>query len=352
MRLAVDCRLIGESGIGTFIENVLEYLVLHIEHQFLLIGNKSKLWKYAERDNCKIIDCRLLSFTPKELLFFPTKEVNQCDAFYSPNFNLPLGIKIPIFSTIQDIVFFETENFGSLFHRAALYWYVKRALKVSQEVFTVSEFSRDRIKEYFKTDKNINVVYNGVRKGLIEYKNSHLKTNKRGGGIVYLGNIKPYKGLRTLWNAYKKLLADGDAPLLTIIGGIDFRIKDDGMIAEIESNKHLINFVSGVSDESLYEILENAEVLVSPSQYEGFGLPPLEALYLNTPVIISDIPVYKEVYGNLPVTFFRVDDVDDLYAKLKSFRPHEENVSEQLLEKYNYKNTANKIIENISNFII
>lgn len=352
MRLAVDCRLIGESGIGVFIENVLEYLVLHIEHQFLLIGNKSKLWKYAERENCYIIDCRLRSFTPRELLFFPTAEVNQCDAFFTPNFNIPLGIKVPIFSTIHDIVFFETGNFGSRIHRAALSWYVKRALKISQEIFTVSEFSRERIKDYFKTDKTINVVYNGVKKSLIDYKNSHPKTKKNKEGIVYLGNIKPYKGLRTLWNAYKRLLTDGDAPPLTIVGGIDFRIKDNDMIAEIERNKHLINFVSRANDESLYEILENAEVLVSPSQYEGFGLPPLEALYLNTPVIISDIPVYKEIYGNLPVTFFRVDDVDDLYAKLKSFHPHEENVSELLLEKYNYRNTANNIIETISNSII
>ena len=100
MRLAIDCRLIGETGIGTFIENVLNNIVLHTENEYVLIGNTNKLVKYQQLTCCKVVKCSLRSFTPAELLCFPVREVNACDAFYTPNFNLPLGIKVPIFSAI------------------------------------------------------------------------------------------------------------------------------------------------------------------------------------------------------------------------------------------------------------
>ena len=347
MNIAIDCRLIGRSGIGTFIENVLEYIVQNEEHHFVLIGNDAFLKKYEDRKNCSIVNSLIKSFTPQEMLQFSVEVVNKCDAFFTPNFNLPLRINVPIYSMIHDIVFFDTPNFGSFLHRLILKFYIKRALKISKHVFTVSEFSRKRIQARFNTSTPIDVIYNGVNKSLIEYANTHTEA-KEHSGIIYIGNIKPYKGLRTLWQAYKMLLNDGDAPKLTIVGNIDFRTKDDEMLKELNANRHLINFVSGVSNEELYKMLSEAEVLVSPSQYEGFGLPPLEAMYLGTPAIISDIPVYKEVYHNLPVSYFNVDDSNDLYKQLKSFKQHRVDVRENIIEMYDYKRTASKILQVIT----
>ena len=151
MRIAVDCRLIGQSGIGTFIENVVCHMVELPNTDFVLIGNRKMLAQYAEHPNCTIVECCYGSFTLQELLHFPTKEVNRCDVFYTPNFNIPMGIRIPIYATIHDIVFFDTEKFGSTLHRMALRWYIKRALRMAQGVFTVSNFSRQRIQQYFQT---------------------------------------------------------------------------------------------------------------------------------------------------------------------------------------------------------
>lgn len=347
MRLAIDCRLIGETGIGTFIENVLNNIVLHTENEYVLIGNADKLARYQQQTNCMVVKCSFRSFTPAELFGFPIREVNACDAFYTPNFNLPLGIKVPVFSTIHDILFFETENFASGIHMMALKWYVKRALKVSRTVFTVSEFSKDRIRNYFHTSTDIQVVPNGISSNLREYKTKHRYDGDKK-GIVFLGSIKKHKGLHVLLDAYNKLQGEGgECPPLTVIGHVDFRTKDNDILEVIKRNKDKVNFLGAVDDNTLYDVLSRSAVLVSPSFYEGFGIPPLEAMYLGTSAIISDIPVYKEVYKDLPVTFFRTGDVEDLFLKLRDFVSKPLDISEKIDEMYNYTSTAKNILSAI-----
>jgi glycosyltransferase involved in cell wall biosynthesis len=97
--------------------------------------------------------------------------------------------------------------------------------------------------------------------------------------------------------------------------------------------------------------MKHAKAFLFPSFYEGFGIPPLEAMYLGTPVIISDIPVYKEVYKDLPVTFFRTGDVQDLYLKLRGFVSKPLDVSEKIDKMYNYAATAKNILSIIERSI-
>lgn len=349
MKLAIDCRLIGPTGIGVFIDNVLEYIVHDDSNTYVLIGNTEKLARYSHLPYCQIVESNLGSFSPKELLCFPIKEVNKCDAFYSPNFNLPMGLKVPVFSTIHDILFFETERFGSLIHRLALKWYVHRALKTSRSVFTVSNFSRTRIKNYFNTNADICVVHNGINKALKQY---NYKNDGKRNGIVFLGSIKRHKGLHVLLKAYEKLQQSIDnCPPLNIIGHVDFRTKDNEILSLINKNIKGVNFMGAVDNETLYDVLSHSEVLVSPSFYEGFGIPPLEAMYLGTPSIISDIPVYKEVYSMLPVTFFKTGDADDLYSKLKAFKHQTLNLRQEIDAMYNYSETASNILSYIQGAI-
>lgn len=348
MRIAVDCRLIGQSGIGTFIENVVRHMIELSTTDFVLIGNLQALEAYANRPNCRIIPCSFGSFTLKELLCFPTKEVNQCDAFYTPNFNIPMGIRIPIYTTIHDIVFFDTEKFGSTFHRMVLHWYVKRALRIANGVFTVSDFSRQRIQKYFHTQRTIKVVCNGLSSELLEYKHTHTFPVKRS-GLVYLGNIKHYKGLHTLWQAYQQLLTkEKNVPTLTIIGRVDFRTKDNKMLQTILANKDKVILVSDATNQQVYRLLSEAACLISPSLYEGFGIPPLEAMSLGTPVILSDIPVYKEIYSTFPVTFFKAGDADDLCRKLQHLPSSPINIDEQIASMYTYQKTAQMIMQELA----
>ena len=195
---------------------------------------------------------------------------------------------------------------------------------------------------------SITVVCNGLSSELLSYKAAHpVVPSARRRGIVYLGNIKPYKGLHVLWQAYQQLLREGggDVPPLTVIGRFDFRTKDDAMLAMLNANKEKIRLVTDADNQEVYRLLAEARCMVSPSLYEGFGIPPLEAMSLGTPVILSDIDVYKEVYGQYPVTFFRAGNADDLYLKLKTLPEAPVGVDALIARTYTYQRAAAVIMQ-------
>ena len=347
MTIAIDCRLIGQSGIGTFIENVLHYMVERKDMVFVLIGDKDCLSCYGEKANCRIVKCNYKSFTLQELFCFPTKEVNRCDAFFTPFFNIPLGIRVPVFSMVHDVVFFDVEGICSPIGKLVRRFFIQRALNISTTVFTVSDFSRQRILKHFHTSKDIIVVPNGLSKELLNYKATHVPVKERS-GIVFLGNIKRHKGLQILWKAYERLIRERpDTPMLTIVGHINFRTKDAEMMQTIQANNEKVRLVTNASNQEVYDILSKAACLISPSLYEGFGIPPLEAMSLGTPVIISDIPVYKEIYGKFPVTFFEAGNSQDLYNHLLELPLSPVIIDEQILSTYHYQNTAQLIINEL-----
>ena len=106
--------------------------------------------------------------------------------------------------------------------------------------------------------------------------------------------------------------------------------------------------MTNASNQEVYDIISKSEVLVSPSYYEGFGIPPLEAMYLNTNVIISDINVYKEIYKDHPVTFFKSGDSKSLYQALRDFSYTAINVEAKINNQYNYELTAKAVLNNIT----
>jgi glycosyltransferase involved in cell wall biosynthesis len=110
----------------------------------------------------------------------------------------------------------------------------------------------------------------------------------------------------------------------------------------------VIRFTGRLADDELKKLYSQSALLVQPSFYEGFGLPPLEAMACGTQALISDIPVFQELYRDFPVVFFRSGDVDDLKQKLIELLHHKEpeyiQLSAELKERYTYEKTASAIM--------
>ena len=106
-----------------------------------------------------------------------------------------------------------------------------------------------------------------------------------------------------------------------------------------------------MSDEQLLSYLKNADLLVQPSLYEGFGIPPLEAMSLGTPVLLSDIQVFKEIYSDFPVTYFTTNNSDSLCIELlkllQDSTPNRVDLSDEQRYKYTYDKTAQLILKTI-----
>lgn len=345
MKIAIDCRLIGSSGIGTFIENVVCYIPMSSEDNFVLIGNPEKLKPFACHENCTVVPCSHKPFTLKELFAFPTREVNRCDVFFTPNFNVPFGIRVPIYSMVHDIVFLDIEGINSWTGRFIRSMFIRRALRVSKAILTVSNFTRKRLEDYFHTKVSIHVVYNGIAKELLQYKPQPAQEKNTGDYIMFLGNLKKHKGIQTLIKAYNDGRAKGLFDYkLYIVGRLNFRVKDPFVESLSHDNNPNIRFITDADNAEVYRLISSARMLISPSLYEGFGLTPLEAMYLGTPVIISDIPAHKEIYKGSPAVFFHAGDADDLADKISKMNPQRVDARAWISSHYSYEITASSIL--------
>jgi glycosyltransferase involved in cell wall biosynthesis len=352
MKIAVDSRMSGMSGIGVFLDNILSFFISERSsiHTFLLIGRGDQLEKYLTHSNCSIIRTDIKIFSIKEQLAFPTKEINQCDVFFSPNYNIPAGIHIPIYSTIHDVVFLDVKGLVSPIGRLIRHYFLWRALRWSKKIFTVSEFSRQRILCYFKGTLDIIVVKNGIGYSIKNYVATE-DAPYPFEYILYVGNIKKHKGLSLLFEAFKQAESQGFSKKLVVVGEYkDFRTKDKTILKILDKEGKDILFTGKIPDNQLYNLMAHASLLVQPSFYEGFGLSPLEALYLGCPVLISDIPVFHEIYDGLPVTFFNVNDVNDLTDKillLANITMEKKSIKNIIEDRYDFDRSANLILNQL-----
>lgn len=337
MKIAVDCRYIGKSGIGRVCEGILNNLD-YDKDEYYLIGKYENLKKYGK---AKIINDDTEPYSVRGLFSFEKECNHVCDALLIPNFLIPFGVRIPVYTVMHDLAFLDVkETTRGILDRTIKKTLLKRCMKKSEKVFCVSEFTRSRCRYYYKkkADKCI-VNYNGISDNVFEYARSHQRRAKDN-TIVFVGNVKPHKGLKTLLAAFNGAQSGA---VLKIIGEKDTFLT--GLSLDEASYRNVV-FTGKMKDEELFEQIQAARFLVLPSKYEGFGLPPLEALCLGTQAIVSDIEVFREIYQGLPVIYF--SDVNDLMRKLLQ-APSSINCLNEIEARYNYKNCTDTIIKNLKN---
>ena len=347
MKAVIDCRMLGSGGIGTYLQSILPFLIENFECTLILYSKNVQ--DFISVKNIKIMECNIKTFSFEELLIFPKKilkQINQNDFFYSPYCNVPCGIKIPVFTTIHDIVFLDVKNLASKTGTLIRKFFYQRAINKSNTVFTVSKFSADRIREKLKLKKTpLVITYNAVPTWFTQ--NIQKKSVQKNDNLLFVGNIKKHKGLHTLLEAFKILQNKGFMNKLLIVGNSkNFRTQDSSIKNEIAEIPN-IEFTGKISDEKLQELYASSKLLIQPSLYEGFGMPPMEALACGTNVVISDIPVFKEIYKDFPVTYFECENPQNLADKI--IEAFKKRSPENLPEIYSFERTSNIIIQSIKN---
>ena len=326
------------SGIGRVCEGILDALDFSA-NSFFLIGKKEKLQKYP----AEIIEDSTNPYSFGGLRSFP-KELNQtCDALFVPNFLIPFGVKIPVLTIMHDLAFLDvketTRGFKDRLIKKVL---LKRCMKKSKSIACVSRFTLERCQYYYgKLAKKCFVDHDGISEDVFSYANTHECAEKED-QIVFVGNVKPHKGLTTLLSAFSGL--DGETKL-KIIGEKDTFLT--GLQLDENAYKNVV-FTGKLSDEDLFFEIARSKYLVLPSKYEGFGLPPLEALVLGTQPIVSDIPVFREVYAELPVKFFGSEE--ELTVLLRE-PPQAIDAKREIKERYSFQKQAKTLMERIEGIL-
>lgn len=273
LHLCVDARLYNASGIGTYLKGMLPFLQKYT--LTLLVNTPLPI-------DARQIPMKSGIYTLKEQFELPLK-IPRCDLFWSPHYNIPL---LPIRArkrlvTIHDV--YHLAHFSTLTLQQKLYAkvMVKAALRLSDAVVTVSQFSADEIATYAFCPKNLTIVpptplKMGKGEPIEGLPNRYL---------LFVGNLKAHKNLKRLFEAHAHL----ENPLPLVVVGKDF--------GEIPLPPH-VHYAGYVPDAALPTLYSGAEMLLFPSIYEGFGLPPLEAMACGCPVLAARAASIPEVCGD------------------------------------------------------
>jgi glycosyltransferase involved in cell wall biosynthesis len=207
--------------------------------------------------------------------------------------------------TIHDATYADA---AECFSRAFAAWYqflIPRLARRARRVMTVSEFSRKRLAELTGVDPaNIDVVYNGVDARFAPPTPDAVAAVRRkldlpGPYVLTLGSIEPRKNLATLLKAWPGVAARRPELTLAIAGGGNAIYADAGLD---EPSLPRVKRLGYIDDADLPALYGGCESFVFPSTYEGFGLPPLEAMACGAPVVCSNTTALPEVVGDAAVT--------------------------------------------------
>jgi glycosyltransferase involved in cell wall biosynthesis len=222
------------------------------------------------------------------------------DVFFAPAYTAPLGVSVPLAVTIHDVSFLAHPEWFRPREGMRRRWLTSRAAAAARVIFTDSEFSRTEIVGHLRVDPSrVRVIPPGVA-----------PRTRPGGGdvpraplVLYVGSIFNRRRVPDLIEAFAHATRDLPDARLAIVG--DDRTwpqQDLAAVARAFDVAGRVDLLRYVSDAELASLYSRAAVFVFLSEYEGFGLTPLEALSAGVPVVVLDTPVSREVYG--PAAFY------------------------------------------------
>lgn len=297
-KLIIDCRMWDASGIGVYLRETLGRLERELpDFKFELLGDPGKLKNFGE--NFNIVKCTYGIYSWQEQLLLGGLVEDKESLFWSPHFNIPFSLTNPFLVTIHDVFHLAMKEFIS----APTYFYakalLKRAAHRSKKIMTDSEFSKTEIQKYLGIpSEKIEVIYCGLGQGSENFDRTGWVDKNY---ILAVGNLKPHKNLVNLVKAFR-MIRESVPHQLKIVGDFEgLKSSDKELMEELKRDSGQIDFLGKVDQQNLIQLYKNASVFVFPSLYEGFGLPPLEAMTFSCPVIASNLASIPEICGDAPV---------------------------------------------------
>ena len=315
MRIVFDCRytrIDRHDGISRYTAGLVTELA-RLHPLIMLISDHRQL--------------EMLPALPWELVTAPTsareplvaRQVNKLhpDVVFTPMQTMGSWRRAyRLVLTVHDLIYYRNRTpphdlplpirvLWRLYHLA--WWPQRMLLNRADSVVTVSQTTRDLIKEHQLTRRPVNVVSNAA--DIVAADVTVREAPPVGGRLVYMGSFMPYKNVDTLVRALAKL-PEYELHLMS-------RISDEerARLISIAPAARLV-FHNGASDEEYSAELVRATALVTASLDEGFGIPLVEAMGLGTPVVVSDIPIFREIGGDA-AQFFDPQNADALVAELR-----------------------------------
>lgn len=340
LKIGIDIRLIGKKRTGdeAVVFNLVKNLAkIDTQHQFELftdvadsglLSEIAMMLEISENKNFKIISLKTQNRFSWNFWTLPRYlRKNPVDVYhtqYITPFFVPKRIKI--LTIVHDISF---NFFGHLIKFSDLFFLkvlLPLSLKRADKIVGVSEFTKNEIIKYYGiNEEKVAWIYNAIgeeflsetisREQMMRVRDEYGLPKKF---ILYLGTLQPRKNIPHLILAFSRIKDRIDGIKLVICGSLEGRNSDKEKILESINNLGISNDVilpGFIEDEDKVAIFAQSHAFVFPSLYEGFGIPPLESMSQEVPVLCSDIASLKEVASD-GALFFEVGNLDDFSKKL------------------------------------
>jgi len=370
MKILIDARLYGleHAGLGRYTMNLVQKLVeIDKDNQYsiLLRENYFNQLKFPKNWNKVKTDFRHYSVAEQILLPLIIRK-QKPDVVHFPHFNIPILYRGKFVVTIHDILMHkfkggETTTLPAPFYLIRRLGYriaFERAVKASRRIIVPSQAVKKEVMKYHNIDKDKAIVsYEGLDSIYLKPAKISKATLKKYGLLgkqyyFYVGNAYPHKNLDRAIKAIKMLNEKQNETFYFAIAGS----RDVFKKRLIESAKRLkaekyVKVLGFVSDKDIISINKGSVAFVYPSLSEGFGLQGLEAISSGALVLASDIPVFKEVYGDC-VTYFNPFDctsicqaMEDAFQLKKEQKLKLINNSQKVLKKYSWEKMAKQTLK-------
>lgn len=320
MKIGIDCRIFGTgfTGIGRYTEELVTRILdlnhsLDEPHEIVLFFNDPEYSEFRSLYPVKTVKVNARHYSVKEQVkFLRLLNKEKCDVVHFPHFNVPLLYKGKFTVTIHDLTLekFPGKKMTKWYHRMAYKLTIRRAAKRAKKVIAVSEHTKMDAMKFLKLkDEGVEVIYNGVGEEFRTLSQEEVeRTMKR------LNIKQPYLLYTGVWRSHKNLPRLIEALGILVDRGMDINLvmtgKEDPNYPEVmETVSRLkledrLQLPGKVAEKDLVGLYNGALFYVFPSLYEGFGLPPLEAMSCDTPVVASLASCIPEICGEDNAVYF------------------------------------------------
>jgi len=325
-RIGIDARFYGPvgKGLGRYTQEVVDNILKIDEHNEYVVFLCKENFDIFKTDNprAKKVLADVRWYTLAEQIMMPFYIWREgIDLMHFHHFNVPIFCPTKFVVTIHDLILIKFPSLRASSLSPILYKIKNKAYRLSlnmavrksKKIIAVSDFTKKDILENFsiKPDKIV-VTHEGVSQRLIEgdddnnIKKTLNKYKVDRPYLLYVGNAYPHKNLEWLMDVFYRKLSDLGIDLI-LVGKEDYFFKRLKNFKE--KNEGLENigrkgiFPGYVPDKDLQYLFQGALAYVFPSKYEGFGIPPLEAMANDCPVLSSNVASMPEILGDAPLYF-------------------------------------------------
>ncbi|MEI6166150.1 MAG: glycosyltransferase family 1 protein [bacterium] len=326
MKIALDARWIFNeiSGIGAHTRELIRHIARedHTNSYLLIFSDRTlaeRTWveaELADKPNFRPDIVPWSVFSPHSQLMLPSRLARHgIEVYHSTNYMIPLSCfprgrvgKIRCVATIHDLIplLFPSATPRAL--KTRLFPIYRRLMLEigarADRIIAVSEASRSDIVEHLNIPPDrhntVKVIYNGVSPSFVPapVPDPLRDDPARPRTLLYVGRSDPYKNLTLLIQAFALARQTAPFPLkLKILGPPDPRYPEAGQLVKELGLEEAVLWAGYQTSSALVKAYQDADLVVLPSRYEGFGLPVVEAMACGTPMVCSDIPVLKEIGG-------------------------------------------------------